>query len=169
MERNSWLRNWWKQELQYILFEHRYDLCAAGKNHTGNRYVLSIYRSTVLSTKLFGEFSYFSLVSWGRVRLGPLGTSATNWPIVPAPDGRWWWMWSRWSKENWRWKPKYSKKTCPIVTSFTINPTWPDLGSGNMEAEKHMSGQWLARPSRRKWPMLVTVFLLSEKSPVSKR
>jgi hypothetical protein len=28
------------------------------------------------------------LVSWGGVRLSPLGTSATNWPIVPAPDGR---------------------------------------------------------------------------------
>jgi hypothetical protein len=23
---------------------------------------------------------------WGGVRLSPLGTSATNWPIVPAPD-----------------------------------------------------------------------------------
>jgi hypothetical protein len=28
----------------------------------------------------------FFLVSWGGVRLSPLGTSATNWPIVPAPD-----------------------------------------------------------------------------------
>jgi hypothetical protein len=26
------------------------------------------------------------LVSWGGVRLSPLGTSATIWPIVPAPD-----------------------------------------------------------------------------------
>jgi hypothetical protein len=26
------------------------------------------------------------LVSWVGVRLSPLGTSATNWPIVPAPD-----------------------------------------------------------------------------------
>jgi hypothetical protein len=32
--------------------------------------------------------------SWGWVRLSPLGTSATNWSIVPAPDDRWWWMWS---------------------------------------------------------------------------
>jgi hypothetical protein len=30
----------------------------------------------------------FLLVSWGGVRLSPLGTSATNWPIVPAPDDR---------------------------------------------------------------------------------
>jgi hypothetical protein len=28
------------------------------------------------------------LVSWGGVRLSPLGTSATNWPIVPVPDDR---------------------------------------------------------------------------------
>jgi hypothetical protein len=28
----------------------------------------------------------FFFVSWGGVRLSPLGTSATNWPIVPAPD-----------------------------------------------------------------------------------
>jgi hypothetical protein len=30
----------------------------------------------------------FLLVSCGVVRLSPLGTSATNWPIVPAPDDR---------------------------------------------------------------------------------
>jgi hypothetical protein len=30
----------------------------------------------------------FFLVSWGGVRLSPLGMSATNWPIVPAPDDR---------------------------------------------------------------------------------
>jgi hypothetical protein len=28
------------------------------------------------------------LVSWGWVRLSPLGTSATNWPIVPASVDR---------------------------------------------------------------------------------
>jgi hypothetical protein len=27
-----------------------------------------------------------SLLSWSRVRLSPLGTSATVWPIVPAID-----------------------------------------------------------------------------------
>jgi hypothetical protein len=44
--------------------------------------------------------------SCGGVRLSPLGTSVNNWPIVPAPGGRWWWMWgSRWN-ENWQGKPK---------------------------------------------------------------
>jgi hypothetical protein len=31
---------------------------------------------------------FLSIVSWGWVRLSLLGTSATNWPIVAAPDGR---------------------------------------------------------------------------------
>jgi hypothetical protein len=63
------------------------------------------------------------------VRLSPLGTSTTNWPIVPAPDGGWWWMWSsRWNK-NWLGKPKYSEKTCSSSTLSTTNPTWLDLGS----------------------------------------
>jgi hypothetical protein len=48
----------------------------------------------------------FFLVSWGGVRLSALGTSATNWPTVPAPDGRWWAWSSRWN-ENWQGKPKY--------------------------------------------------------------
>jgi hypothetical protein len=34
------------------------------------------------------------LVPWDGVRRSPLGTSATNWPTVPAPDDRWWWMWA---------------------------------------------------------------------------
>jgi hypothetical protein len=31
--------------------------------------------------------SFFS-VSWGGVRLSPLGTAATNWPLVAALDDR---------------------------------------------------------------------------------
>jgi hypothetical protein len=63
------------------------------------------------------------------VRLSPLGTSATNWPIVPAPYDRWRWVWSsRWN-ENLQGKPKYSEKIYHSVTLSTTNPTWPDLGS----------------------------------------
>jgi hypothetical protein len=72
--------------------------------------------------------SCFFLVSWGGVRLSPLGMSATIWPIVPAPDDRWW-MWSIWWNENWQGKTKYSKKTYPIVTLFTTNPTLRHLSS----------------------------------------
>jgi hypothetical protein len=72
---------------------------------------------------------FFFLVSRGGVRLRPLGTSATNWPIVPATDDRWWWMCSsRWN-ENWQGRPKYSENTCPSATLSSTNPTWPDLGS----------------------------------------
>jgi hypothetical protein len=70
----------------------------------------------------------FCLVSWGGVRLSPLGTSANIWPTVPAADDRWWVWSSRWN-ENWQGKPKYSEKTCPSATCSTTNPTWPDLGS----------------------------------------
>jgi hypothetical protein len=62
------------------------------------------------------------------MRLSPLGTQATNWPIVPAPDDRWWLWSSRWN-ENWQGKPNYSEKTCPSATWSTTNPTWPELGS----------------------------------------
>jgi hypothetical protein len=29
---------------------------------------------------------FFFLISWGGVRLSPLGLSAINWPIAPVPD-----------------------------------------------------------------------------------
>jgi hypothetical protein len=77
---------------------------------------------------LYAGYVASNVVSWGGVRLSPLGTSATNWPIVPAPDDRWWMWSSRWNK-NWHGKPKYSEKTCPSSTLSTTNPTWPDLGS----------------------------------------
>jgi hypothetical protein len=78
------------------------------------------------------------------VRLSRLGTAATNWPIVPAPDDRWWWLWSSWWNEDRRGIPKYSEKTCPSVTLSNTNPTWPDLGSnpnlrGGKPATNHLS------------------------------
>jgi hypothetical protein len=50
------------------------------------------------------------------------------WPIVPAPDDRWWWLWRNWLNEDWQGKPKYSEKTCPSATLSTTDPTWLDLG-----------------------------------------
>jgi hypothetical protein len=59
-------------------------------------------------------------------KLGPLGTSATEWLNVPAPgdydDGEFGGM------KIGRGKPKYSEKTCPSTTLSTTNPTWPDPG-----------------------------------------
>jgi hypothetical protein len=52
-------------------------------------------------------------------KLGPLGTSATYWPIVPAPvdceDGEFGGM-------------NGSEKTCPDATLSTTNPTLSDRG-----------------------------------------
>jgi hypothetical protein len=48
------------------------------------------------------------------------------WPIIPAPDDRWWWLWSNWWNGDWQGKPKYSEKTFPSTTLSTTNPTWAD-------------------------------------------
>jgi hypothetical protein len=56
----------------------------------------------------------------GGVHLGSLGTSSTNWPIVPAPgdyeDGEFGGMMI--GKGI-----RYSKKTCPSATVSTTKPT----------------------------------------------
>jgi hypothetical protein len=61
-------------------------------------------------------------------RLSPLGTAATVWPILPAPDDIWWWFWSNWWNEDWQEKPKYSEQIGPSATLSTTNPTWPGQG-----------------------------------------
>jgi hypothetical protein len=81
----------------------------------------------MLTSLLLLQLTVVFFVSWGGVRLSPLGTSATNWPIVPAPDDRWW-EWNSWWNENWQGKPKYLENTFPSATLSTTNPTWPDLG-----------------------------------------
>jgi hypothetical protein len=51
------------------------------------------------------------------LRLSPLGSSATLWPVVPAPHDRWLgWLWSNRWNTNWQGKPKYSEKTCHSST-----------------------------------------------------
>jgi hypothetical protein len=50
--------------------------------------------------------------------MGPIGTSATEWPIVPAPGD--------YDDEEWQGKPKYSEKTFPSATLSTTNSTWSD-------------------------------------------
>jgi hypothetical protein len=45
--------------------------------------------STLRSHRCDNLKSYINVVSWGGVRLSPLGTSATNCPIVPDPEDRW--------------------------------------------------------------------------------
>jgi hypothetical protein len=65
------------------------------------------------------------------------------WPIVPAQDDRWWWLWSNWWNEDWQGKPKYSERTCSSATLST-NPTRLDPGSkpgrcGEKPASNHLS------------------------------
>jgi hypothetical protein len=58
-------------------------------------------------------------------RLSPLGMSATNWLIVPAPDDRW--VWDIWWNENWQGKPKYSQNH---FIHHKSHLTWPGIEHG---------------------------------------
>jgi hypothetical protein len=42
------------------------------------------------------------------------------WPILPAPDHRWGWLWSNWWNEDWQEKPKYSENILSLH-SLLIN------------------------------------------------
>jgi hypothetical protein len=50
-------------------------------------------------------------------------------PIIPAPEDRWWWMWSNRWNANWQGKPKYSEKICPCANLSITNPSGLDPGS----------------------------------------
>jgi hypothetical protein len=65
--------------------------------------------------------------------LWDFGYYGQYWPIVPAVDDRWWWLWRNWWNKDWQGKPKYSEKTWPSSTLSTTNPTWldPVLHSGH--------------------------------------
>jgi hypothetical protein len=88
-----------------------------------------IYSSVLFCVDwIFNSFLVPSFFSHG-VRLSPLGTAATVWPIVPAQMIRWWWLWGNWWIANWQGKLKYSEKTCPGAILSTTNPIWPGPGS----------------------------------------
>jgi hypothetical protein len=71
--------------------------------------------------------SFFFRLVKGGVQLGPLGTAATDWPIVACPGWLLWWR--IWWNEDWQGKPKYSEEPRPSTTLSTTNPTWLDPGS----------------------------------------
>jgi hypothetical protein len=65
-------------------------------------------------------------VEWG-VRLGPLGTSTTLWPIVLSPDDRWWWLWSsRWDQTEVAPTPLCSPQ---VPHDLIWDRTWSVVGS----------------------------------------
>jgi hypothetical protein len=75
------------------------------------------------------EALLFSIIILSGVRLNSLGTAPTIGLFVPAPDGRWWRLWSNWWNEDWQGKPKYSEIICPSDTLSTTNSTWLNTGS----------------------------------------
>jgi hypothetical protein len=67
-------------------------------------------------------FTFLLLVGWDFWYCG------NCWPVIPAPDDRWWWLWrNRWSKD-WQGKLKYTGKTYPSATLSTTNATRLDPG-----------------------------------------
>jgi hypothetical protein len=90
--------------------------------------VLCPYQMTVILISITGRtLQNFRLVE-GGVQPGPLGTAATDWPIVACLGWLWWGR--IWWKEDWQGKPKYTEKPPPPrATLSTTNPTWPDPGS----------------------------------------
>jgi hypothetical protein len=84
-----------------------------------------VFQGSVIQYAMYLCYMIFTAIGVG---LSPL-YCGHFWPIVPAPDDRWRWLWSNWWNEDWQGKPKYSEKTCPTATLSTTNPTWPDPGS----------------------------------------
>jgi hypothetical protein len=75
--------------------------------------------------------------------LGPRGTVAITWPIVPVPgdceDGEVGGM-----KWFWQGKPKYSERTCPDSILSTTNPTCPTRAAA--VGSQRLSASAMARP-----------------------
>jgi hypothetical protein len=102
------------------------------------RHAVTLQLDTIGSLGVTAQRSQFSTVN----HLNPLRqyfflmgeTESTwycghYWPIVPAPDDRWWRLWSNLWNVNWQGKQKYSEKTCTSATLSTTNPTWREPGS----------------------------------------
>jgi hypothetical protein len=88
-------------------------------------------RSQSLS-RLLGYVFWIGIVG-GGVQLGPLGTAATNTPIMPAPGD---YVGGEIGGMIWQGNPTYSEKTCPSASLSTTNPTCcpdskPDRRGGN--------------------------------------
>jgi hypothetical protein len=82
---------------------------------------VTFYTNTILL--LFTIFYYYSW--WCETEF--TWYCGHFWPIVPAPDDRWGWLWSSWWNEDWQGKPK--EKTWPSATFSATYPTRPDPGS----------------------------------------
>jgi hypothetical protein len=85
-------------------------------------------------------YNYFFFISLGGMRLNPLGTSASNWPILPAPDDRWWWVWSGGMRIG-RGNTSSRRKPAPVPLC-PPHSTWPGIEPGVLSmkpATNHLS------------------------------
>jgi hypothetical protein len=102
----------------------RFMYSVRNENKVGDRFFQEFLVNFIIASHL----NYLCFFIASEVGLSPL-YCGHFWPIVPAPDDRWGWLWSKWWNEDWQRKPRYSEKTCHSATLSTTNPTWPDPGS----------------------------------------
>jgi hypothetical protein len=89
---------------------------------------------------------FFSFLGW--VETESTWYFGHYWPIVPAPDDRWWMWRSRWNG-NWQGKRKYSEKTCPVPLSPPQIPhdmTWAGTRAAAV-GSRRLTAWAMARPS----------------------
>jgi hypothetical protein len=123
----------WLRKLDFVWFvKCSRELCVEVTNKSDYQFKTASIVTYHVTVFLYVELHYwkintlFLLVGWD------FGYCGHYWPIVPAPDGRWWWLWRNWWNENLQGKSKYSEKTCSSATLSTTNPTWiyPGLNPG---------------------------------------
>jgi hypothetical protein len=92
--------------------------------------------------------SSFQFQSVGVI-LNPFGTSATIWPIVSAPDDRWWWLWSTIGRQN----RSTRRKSAPMPLCSSQIPhdlTWA-LPRAAVMASWRLTAWAMAQPLKFIW------------------
>jgi hypothetical protein len=99
-------------------------------NTTFHIFVSPSFRIILKANFAVGEIlTFFFTYLWGWSESKSTITEAICWPIVPALDDRWWWLWSSCWNEWVDEELKYSENTRPSAALSTTDPTWLDPGS----------------------------------------
>jgi hypothetical protein len=103
------------------------------------------------------SWSIFLLVGWDFWYCGHY------WPIVPAPDDGWRWLWRNWWNETWQEEPEYSEKTYPSATLYTTNLTWldPGLNPGRRCGKPRLTAWVMGRLQLKYYPYITISFFAS--------